>query len=475
MKIFRFFFIIVLCSFCICLKGQTFDDAKSLYQEGRYAEALPVFKAEYENASNDASLNEWLGISLFKTGDLLSAEKHLAFAAQKKRTDASLYLGDLYAKTYRFEEAEKEFEKYRRAQRRNNEAIALLEEKIEYADKLRRAVRRTEDIPVIDSLIVPKRDFLSAYSLSASSGSIMPMKDFFKDASPDGGQTLYMNERQDKVYYAAGNDSTGYDLYSMEKLLNSFGNEKKLPASVNADGNQAYPFVMPDGVTLYFASTGHESLGGYDLYITRYNTASDSYLNPNQLNVPFNSPFNDYMMAIDEEKEIGWFATDRFQSPDSVCIYTFVPLKEVKLVESDDEAYVSRRAKITSIADTWKEGVDYASLRAKAKEQNTAEQGQGQKSDFSFVINDAVTYHRLEDFKNASARALLSKAIQLKQEQKRLQDELSARRDQFANGNESGTVRSSILALEKETESIRREIAQLEVQARNEEIRTTYQ
>jgi len=50
------------------------------------------------------------------------------------------------------------------------------------------------------------------------------------------------------------------------------------------------PFVMSDGLTLYFASTDHQSFGGYDLYVTRYNLATDSYLVPNQLNMPFNSP-----------------------------------------------------------------------------------------------------------------------------------------------------------------------------------------
>lgn len=42
------------------LVAQTLDDAKVWYLEGRYAEALPVFKAEYQVNPMDAPLNQWL-------------------------------------------------------------------------------------------------------------------------------------------------------------------------------------------------------------------------------------------------------------------------------------------------------------------------------------------------------------------------------------------------------------------------------
>ena len=121
------------------------------------------------------------------------------------------------------------------------------------------------------------KEFLEAYNLGKSSGSLQTLQEFFKDSNITD-QTLYINGRGDKIYYSKGDESTGIDLYTMDKLLDRFGNEKKLPASINEEGNQAYPFVMNDGLTIYFASTGHGSLGGYDLFVTRYNLSSDSYL-----------------------------------------------------------------------------------------------------------------------------------------------------------------------------------------------------
>ncbi|ULB35808.1 MULTISPECIES: tetratricopeptide repeat protein [Proteiniphilum] len=468
MKKQHIFLTLLFSTLAFALQAQTLDEAKKMYLEGRFAHALPVFRAEYFNNPNNASVNQWLGVCLYETGKLIEAEKYLTFASQKKITEAYIYLGELYSKTYRFEDAEKEFEKYQRANRRNNDALEKLAQKRIYAEKLKKAVKRTEDIQIIDSLVLPKADLLSAYNLSASSGSLVPLNDFFPNLSKTD-KTLYMNERKDKVYYSQGDQVKGLDLFTMDKLLDTFGNEKKLPENINMEGDQAYPFVMNDGMTIYFASTGHQSFGGYDLYITRYNLTADSYLNPNQLNMPFNSPFNDYMMVIDEEKEIGWFASDRFQPADSVCVYTFIPNQQIILLESEDEKQLANRAKISSIAETWKKGAEYASLRVKARQETVP--NQPKRGDFEFVINDRTTYHSLSDFKNSKARSVYSQAMGLEKQLNDLNKELSEKRDQYAEGGLSNNnLNSTILHLEKETESLFREVNRLKIEARNEEI-----
>ena len=451
------------------LKGQTLEDARNWYLEGRYADALPIFQKAYADDSLNPALNQWLGVSLLKTGKIVEAESYLLFSDEKRIPEASLYLGELYSKQYRFEEAESVFEKYQKTNRRNKDALAKLDQFREETAQLRRRVLRSEDVQIIDSLVLPKSEFLSAYNLSRSSGSLEPIHTFFREF-PEGNETLFLNERGDKVYYSQENSLSGQDLFTMDKLLNRFGNEQKLPETINGKGNQAYPYVMSDGLTIYFASTGHQSLGGYDLYVTRYNLASDSYLTPNQLNMPFNSPFNDYMMVIDEKKGVGWFASDRFQPDGFVCVYTFLPNPQITLLESDDEAYIYRRARITSIADSWREGVEYGTFREAAQlsdnreEENTVE--------FEFIINDEKVYHRLDDFTFSNARSLYSQAIGLTKQLEVLTNELKEKREFIAKGGGTdSSLITSMLELEEESEILYRQIERLKNEARNEEIR----
>ena len=463
--------ILILTAVPFLVKGQSLDEAKKWYLEGNFKDAKPIFEDAYNQNPNQADINLWLGVIALSENNLTTAEKYLQFASQKKIQGAYLHLGELYVKTYRFKDAEKEFDKYEKANRRNKDALEKLESQREYADKLEKMVNRTEDIQIIDSVVLSKRDFLEAYHLSSESGTLLPMNQFFKEQSADN-MPLFMSEREDKIYFSRKDPERGNKIYSMEKLLGDFGNEKRLSESVNQNGDQAYPFVMTDGLTIYFASTGHGSLGGYDIFVTRYNLGSDSYLTPNHLNMPFNSPFNDYMMVIDEEKGVGWFASDRLQDQDRVCIYTFIPVNGIALLDSDDEDYLSRRAMITSIRESWKPGENYAQLVQIAKQET--EKSEKAQKDFEFVINDDKTYFTLDDFRHAAARTLFSRAIELGEKLARSESELNQKREQFANGTKSQSLIDSILALERENESSSREIESLKLRARNEEIRNNF-
>jgi hypothetical protein len=226
---------------------------------------------------------------------------------------------------------------------------------------------------------------------------------------------------------------------------------------------------MTDGLTLYFASTGHNSPGGYDLFVTRYNLNTDSYLNPSQMNPPFNSPFNDFMLVIDEEKGAGWFASDRFQSPDSVIVYTFIPNPQVQLLDVNDEEYLARRAMITSIRDSWRDGQDYTAIIQRARQRVAAQQES--QGDFEFIINDNITYRTLSDFRNAQAHTQFSQALMLESQLNTLSGQLSELRNQFPSNQ---SLRHTILDLERQTESLHRQVESLKVEARNAEIRNGF-
>lgn len=451
--------------------GQVSEEAVKLFDEGNYEQAKSALKTDLENDSTNATIHKMLGIAALKTGDVKTAKESLTVASKKNIHEATLYLGRLYAMQYRFDDAEKQFAAFERAMRRNKEALAELEKEREYADRLRRMIGRTEDVQIIDSIVINKRDFLSAYNLSANVGSIEWAHNFFDDGWNEDNSVVFMNERKTKIYFSRFAIERGTTLYTMEKMLENFGNEKMLPAPITDSKGQAYPFIMSDGLTIYFATKGHESIGGYDLYASRLNLNSNTYLTPNQMNMPFNSPFNDYMMVIDEEKGVGWFASDRYQPEGQVCVYTFIPNQKVLLVQSDDEEILANRAKISSIQDSWRTDKDYSSLRDIASKRSN--KTTDTSADFDFVINDAYTYHQLSDFKSLSAREYFIRARDAKREFEELSKQLDEKREQYAAS--SSTINSSlgaeILFMEKRVSELFDQWKATETIARNEEIR----
>ncbi|WP_029903404.1 tetratricopeptide repeat protein [Prevotella sp. 10(H)] len=467
-------FIYIVLSLCClpALYSQTLAEAKALYLKGEYAQALPVFEAEYAAKPKDANINQWYGVCLYETGgDIALAEKCLLVASQKKIQDSFYYLGQIYTDQFRFTEAEENFDKYESLlKKKDDDARARLEERRKYMSRMHRVVSNTEDIQIIDSMVVNKSDFLSAYKLSLSSGRIDYFNKVFTSNKPVDA-TVYFNEKETKIYYSQPDKNGSYSLYSMEKLLDEFGNEKKLsPNNFNLTGDINYPYMMTDGVTIYFAAKDYETLGGYDLFVSRYNMNNDTYLAPERLNMPFNSVYNDYMMVVDEEKNVGWFASDRFQPEGKVCVYTFIPNNVVKIVQSEDEKYVADRARITSIKDSWAKGQNYSQLIALARKAPKEEVKV--VHDFVFVINDANTYYKLADFKNKTARDTYYRVVQMKSDLKSTTDKLNALRDTYskASAEVRRTMATEILDMERKQEQLRSQIQPLEMQARNQEI-----
>jgi Tol biopolymer transport system component len=70
---------------------------------------------------------------------------------------------------------------------------------------------------------------------------------------------------------------------------------------VNTEFDEDYPFLHPNGKTLYFSSKGHNSMGGYDVFKTTYDDAETqtwSKANEN-LEFPVNSPDDDILFVTD--------------------------------------------------------------------------------------------------------------------------------------------------------------------------------
>lgn len=455
---------------CAGLQAQSLDQAKKLYNEGNYAEAKPAFEKLVKQAPGNGSYNYWYGVCCFETGDLAGAEKHLSAAVKRKVQEAYRYLGEVYYATYRFDKAAEMFEDYIALLAKKKQPAEAAEIRLDLATKANRMMDKTEDVQIIDSVVVDKADFLSAYTLSEESGSLASFQDFFQTPE-EVSSTVYKNQKGDMIYYAHATDGNRYCLFSQSKLIDGWGDEKQLPMNINSNEDDNYPFVLPDGVTIYYASQGNGSLGGYDLFVTRYNMSSDTYLTPEQLGMPFNSPFNDYMMVIDEVKGLGWFVSDRYQPDGKVCVYLFIPNDERKRVDSEEEAVKRARASIASIRDSWKEGADYTDLIRLAH----AELPYGKneiKKDFDFVINNQLTYYTLDEIQSPEARNYYEKVIALRRQIDELNRQIDKWRSAWTTGNKSRReqLAPKIEEAEKQLDTLLQQPAGWEKKARNAEI-----
>jgi tetratricopeptide (TPR) repeat protein len=449
-------------------RAQSLDQAKKLYNEGRFEEAKPAFEKLVRQSPNNSSYNLWYGVCCFETGDFKTAEKYLQVAGTRKAVESYRYLASIYTSTYRFEEAVAMWEDYIEQMDRKKEDTEAYKVHLSQVEKLQRMKEKTEDVQVIDSTVVDRDQILSAYFLSSDCGTMLTCGDFFQ-STDSPASTVYVNSKGDQAYYASPSPDGRFALYTQSRLMDVWTDEKPVFRADSADNN--YPFVLGDGLTLYFASKGNGSIGGYDLFVTRYNTKSNSYLIPEQLGMPFNSPANDYLMIIDEAKGLGWFVSDRNQPEGKACVYLFIPdASRRRIAESDDDEWLCRRAMLASIRDTWAEGNDYAGKILLARTPVASTEKKVEK-DFEFVINDRTVYFLWTDFRSAEAKSFYEKAAGLAGQARVLEARLNEARSKYTKGNRAVREQTgaSILQAEKELENLLSQIDEWEKKARNTE------
>ena len=454
-------------------RAQSLEQAKQLYNEGRYAEAKPLFEQLVTQSPANTSYNLWYGVCCYETGALDTAERYLTAAYRRKSPDSYRYLADLYTRTYRFDEASTMLRsQMAQLKKKRGADTTPIENQLQALEKMQRMQEKTELVRVIDSMVVDKDRLLSTYFLSDDNGRLVPYATLFPNASNAlGASPVYVSPRGDRATYARIQDGHSA-LFTQSKLQNEWADEQPLFPNDSADNN--YPFVAGDGVTLYFASRGHGSIGGYDLFVTRYNIAANAYLTPEQLGMPFNSPANDYLMVIDEAKGVGWFATDRNQPAGRVCLYLFVPNEARPRVSEDiDPDRLRTLSALTSLRATWPEGSDYEPLISAART-NADATSKKQAQGVEFIVNDNTVYYSERDFRSADAAEAFEKAATLRKQAEVVEERL---RDAYATYEKSSKadraqLRAAIRTDERTLDDLRTQIKTWEKRARNAENRT---
>ncbi len=117
------------------------------------------------------------------------------------------------------------------------------------------------------------------------------------------------------LYFASnrGGGQGGMDLWYTTRNLaadnNDFSDPVNLGSQINTLGDEMTPFIDPEDGTLYFASNGHPSIGGFDIFKTT--GATTNWETPENIGLPFNSSADDYYYTKNRDGNGYFLASNR--------------------------------------------------------------------------------------------------------------------------------------------------------------------
>jgi len=121
----------------------------------------------------------------------------------------------------------------------------------------------------------------------------------------------YDGANEDVLYFSSDREGGfgGKDIYMIKRLPNGkWGEPMNLGEKINTPYDEDAPFVDADG-NLYFASEGHETMGGFDIFVST--PESGGRATPKNIGYPINTPGDDIFFTINEKGNKAYFSSER--------------------------------------------------------------------------------------------------------------------------------------------------------------------
>jgi WD40-like Beta Propeller Repeat len=353
-------------------ENNDFIELKTAYQkfaQKKYSDAYLYYKKMLDVYPQDPAYNYFNGVCLLNiVKNPERALKYLQYAAENDIVnEVYFYLGIAYLRNYFFHEALESFQKFEKNTSPKQKHELQLDNYISKALNGIYLIKYARIPSVYDKIQITEDNFYSVYNTQNFEGKFINTKATFNiNDSVAENKIVFMPESSDSediIYFSAKNIERGdYDIYRVIRNSDSLYSEpENLGNIINTPFDECYPFLHSDGVSLYFASKGHYSMGGYDLYKSTWSWEYQEWTEPENLDFPINSPYNDILFVPSPDKKTAFYATDRIYTDPGYTVY------KIKLNYSKPFIKVDNHKSVLKYAYP---EVDIKSLKGRQKEES---------------------------------------------------------------------------------------------------------
>jgi hypothetical protein len=276
--------------------------AKSLFDQNIYQEAALLYRELEVNTDLDPINSYYYGLCLFNSKKDKSASiGPFTKAAGSKDVPADVFyhLGMAGHLSYKFSTAVEAYKKFMSVAKPSEIKKLNIEKEIEYCNNGLKLVNDPVVIEVFEKKHIDLESMHLAFTHLESGAKILISTEDIRssiDKKKDYKCEMYLSPDKTTIYYTSygENDANGKDIYRLRKV----GGNKWSPApfniaTINSPYDEEYPFLSPDGKTLYFSSKGFENMGGYDIFKSSWNEETETWGPPVNMGSPINSPYDD--------------------------------------------------------------------------------------------------------------------------------------------------------------------------------------
>lgn len=302
--------------------------ANELFISEKYIEALPLYSQLLSIYPREAIYNYRYGACLVEVNkELDKAIKYLEYSLTRVEDPMVYYfLGKAYHRTYVFDYAINFYGFFIKYGKKSDFEKYQVKRLIKMCNNGRDLVRYIGDLIVLDNKKIKNENIYYSYELDDFGGRIIVKPAEYKsgiDKKKEENSLMFISTVLDVNYYSSCiNKKAGRDIFRLKKLPDgSWSKPENLGPVINTIYDEDYPYIHPNGKTLYFCSKGHNSMGGYDIFRSEYDSVKMAWSAPENLDFPTNSPYDDILFISDANEDYAYFASNRETGKDRISVY----------------------------------------------------------------------------------------------------------------------------------------------------------
>ena len=185
-----------------------------------------------------------------------------------------------------------------------------------------------------------------------------------------------------RMYFVSDKESGLGDrdiYYSDMDVKGEWGAAKNIGPVINTKYAEEAVFMHPDGVTLFFSSKGHNSMGGYDIFKSKL--INGVWSAPENLGYPINGPDDDVFFVVSGSGSRAYFASSKTGGFGEKDLYkiTFLGPEKAPLLNTQDQLIAMAANPVSNL-----------------KVENAVEVASAKLTILKGVVSDAKTHQPLE-------------------------------------------------------------------------------
>ena len=299
------------------------------FEEGNYVQAYAMYSQLVSlYGSNPLYAFRFGAAGIYATTDRDNCIFFMKDGVRRGYTEPEThyYLARAYHLSYNFKEALVEYEKFQTSAEKKQLAKSDCKAQKLSAESGLNLMNSIKDVQVLEKTEAEKSNFYRYMNIDPTIGKIIatPKELLSKlDVKSKEEHVLFLPNNGKKIFFSSKgkDDITGKDIYMTSRLNGAFTLPVKLKSTVNTEFDEDFAFMHPNGSTLYFASKGHGSMGGYDIFRCEWDTSMNDFGPAINMDFAINTPDDDLFFITDSLNTTAYFASSRLTSPDKLFVY----------------------------------------------------------------------------------------------------------------------------------------------------------